>query len=285
MRTQTLPLWVDEPCITPGPDLTDYDIILVNSSAGKDSQATLDVAVEAARSAGVLNRLVVVHADLGESEWPGARELAAEHAGHYGLRFEVVARRTANGTVDTILDRVAQRGMWPDARRRWCTSDSKRGPVRTLMTRLVAELRDSEAVVGRPVRLLNVLGMRAQESCDRRNAVPFRHDRPASNGRRHVDEWRPIHSWTVEQVWARIAQAGTRPHPAYAAGMSRLSCRFCVLASRADLVCSARLNPEFADRHAAVERQTGHRFRNDLSMAEIVAEARRQPAAEPVGRA
>ncbi|MDO2394762.1 hypothetical protein QRB38_13175, partial [Mycobacterium avium subsp. hominissuis] len=29
---------------------------------------------------------------------------------------------------------------------------------------------------------------------------------------------------------------------ARAAGMSRLSCRFCVLASRADLVCSARLN-------------------------------------------
>jgi hypothetical protein len=36
--------------------------------------------------------------------------------------------------------------------------------------------------------------------------------------------------------------------------MSRLSCRFCVLSSRADLVCSARLNPDLADRYAEVER-------------------------------
>lgn len=48
----------------PVPSLTDYDVILVNSSAGKDSQASLDVVVEQARAAGVLDRVVVVHADL-----------------------------------------------------------------------------------------------------------------------------------------------------------------------------------------------------------------------------
>ena len=50
------------------PDLCCYDIILVNSSAGKDSQASLDVVVAAARQAEVLDRVVVVHADLGEAE-------------------------------------------------------------------------------------------------------------------------------------------------------------------------------------------------------------------------
>jgi len=69
-----------------------------------------------------------------------------------------------------------------------------------------------------------------------------------------VDDWYPIHDWTLAQVWERIATAGTRSHEAYAAGMSRLSCRFCVLSSRADLVCSARLNPDLADRYAEVER-------------------------------
>jgi len=46
--------------VTPAatPRLTDCDIILVNSSAGKDSQATLDVVAGAAREAGVLDRLV-----------------------------------------------------------------------------------------------------------------------------------------------------------------------------------------------------------------------------------
>jgi hypothetical protein len=40
------------------------------------------------------------------------------------------------------------------------------------------------------------------------------------------------------------------------------------------LVCSARLNPALADRYAAVEREIGHRFRADLAMADIIAEAR-----------
>ena len=62
------------------PRLTDYDVILVNSSAGKDSQATLDVVAGAARDAVVLDRIVVVHADLGDAEWDGVPELAAEHA-------------------------------------------------------------------------------------------------------------------------------------------------------------------------------------------------------------
>ena len=64
------------------PRLTDYDIILVNSSAGKDSQATLDVVAGAAREAGVLDRLVVAHTDLGDAEWDGVPQLAAEHAAH-----------------------------------------------------------------------------------------------------------------------------------------------------------------------------------------------------------
>ena len=43
--------------------------------------------------------------------------------------------------------------------------------------------------------------------------------------------------------------------------------------SGADLVCSARLNPDLADRYAEVERRIGHRFRTDLTMADVIAEA------------
>ena len=110
------------------------------------------------------------------------------------------------------------------------------------------------------VHLLNVMGFRAEENPARRRRVPYAANPAASNGRRRVDDWYPIHDWTLAQVWERIA-AGTRSHAAYAAGMSRLSCRFCVLSSRADLVCSARLNPDLADRYAEVERRIGHRFR------------------------
>jgi 3'-phosphoadenosine 5'-phosphosulfate sulfotransferase (PAPS reductase)/FAD synthetase len=127
------------------------------------------------------------------------------------------------------------------------------------MTRLVAELRASGHDNHRPVHLLNVMGFRAEESPARRRRVPYAANPAASNGRRRVDDWYPIHDWTLAQVWERIATAGTRLHEKYAAGMSRLSCRFCVLSLRADLVCSARLNPDLADHCAEVERSIGQR--------------------------
>jgi hypothetical protein len=52
------------------------------------------------------------------------------------------------------------------------TSDFKRGPIRTVLTRLVSELRDG-GLVERPVRVLSVMGMRAEESPARRRLAPF----------------------------------------------------------------------------------------------------------------
>ena len=40
--------------------------------------------------------------------------------------------------------------------------------------------------------------------------------------------------------------------------MSRLSCVFCILASRGDLVTAARLQPRLYDRYVALERRIGH---------------------------
>ncbi len=62
-----------------------------------------------------------------------------------------------------LLEHIERRGMWPDARNRYCTSDLKRGPIRTVITQLVTEQRHA-GVTGRQVRVLNVLGMRAQEA-------------------------------------------------------------------------------------------------------------------------
>lgn len=75
------------------PDLTTYDILLVNSSGGKDSQALLDCVHGRALAEGVSDRITVVHADLGGVEWPGTRQFAEAQASRYGVRFEVVAAR------------------------------------------------------------------------------------------------------------------------------------------------------------------------------------------------
>lgn len=263
---------------TTGPDLASYDVILVNISGGKDSQAVLDVTVQAAEAAGVRDRIVTVFCDLGEDdEWPGTLDLAAEHAAHYGLRHEVVFREVegpdGQRVQQTLSEHIEARGMWPDAARRYCTSDLKRAPVHKLLTRLAAEQR-AAGITGRQVRILNVMGLRAQESRKRAAMEPFRHDDRASNQTvRHVDEWLPIHGWHIVEVWARIAEAGTRPHPVYAAGMPRLSCRFCVLASRSALIRAAQLDPAGAQKRAELEARMGHSFRQDLSMGDIITAA------------
>jgi 3'-phosphoadenosine 5'-phosphosulfate sulfotransferase (PAPS reductase)/FAD synthetase len=218
----------------------------------------------------MVDELVVVHADLGRMEWPGTPELAEEHARHYGLRFEVVR----NEGWDDLLARVRGRRRWPGPTTRYCTSEFKTGQVRRVMTRLVDEL-----ALDRPARILNVLGLRAEESPARARKLAFDPEPAASTKTtRHVDRWLPVHEFTVSQVWSRVAAAGTKVHPAYALGMPRLSCRFCVLASRSALVLSAQLNPDLADEYVEVEAEIGHRFRPDLTMADVVAEARLSPA-------
>ena len=245
------------------PDLHTYDLIMVNSSAGKDSQAMLDVIVTLAAQAGVVDRVVVFHADLGKVEWAGTADLAAEHAEHYGVRFEKIARPQGN-----LLQHIERRGMFPDNANRYCTSDHKRGQGHKMLTKLVRELG-----YDRPVRILNCFGFRRQESASRKRKIPFRVDERASNGKRQVFEWLPILEWQVEDVWQRIRQAGTRHHWAYDEGMPRLSCIFCVLASKPALVRAAQLRPDLAAEYLGVEQRIDHRFRNDLSMAEIIAEA------------
>jgi 3'-phosphoadenosine 5'-phosphosulfate sulfotransferase (PAPS reductase)/FAD synthetase len=251
------------------PDLASYDWILVNSSAGKDSQAMLDVIVELARDDNVVNRVVVVHCDLGRVEWPGTRELAERQAAHYGVRFEVVRRPQGDllAQVEQRHASLVRRGKiappWPSPTRRWCTSDQKRAQVRTLMTRLARESCKP------PCKILNCMGMRADESAARAKLAAFEHDDNASNGRRHVDTWLPLHAWTTEQVWARIRASGVRYHPAYDLGMGRLSCVLCIYAPERQLMLAAEHNRALLDEYVEVEQRVGFAFRKGTSLTQI----------------
>jgi 3'-phosphoadenosine 5'-phosphosulfate sulfotransferase (PAPS reductase)/FAD synthetase len=259
------------------PDLGSYDIILVNTSGGKDSQAMLDEVYRLAADAGVTDRLIAVHADLGRVEWEGTKALAAKQVEQYSVRFEVVARD--GDLLDQIIDRrisLDAKGKFdapafPSSNARFCTSDQKTSQVVKLMTQLV---RDS-GIKGRPVRILNCLGIRSQESPARAKKVAFGPD-CASNGKRTVDRWLPIFNWTETQVWDRIKASGVPHHPAYDLGMSRLSCVFCVFASKRDLAIAAKHNPELAKEYQAVEIQVRSTFRVDLSMTDIIASATKE---------
>ncbi|GIL25477.1 tRNA lysidine(34) synthetase [Actinocatenispora comari] len=133
-------------------DLTAYDVILINSSGGKDSQTLLHHIATQAHQQAVADRVTVLHCALWHVEWPDTAELAQSQAEYYGLRYE--QRRRDQGP---LLDQVRRRGKWPSAAARYCTSDQKRGPARKLITQLVTEL----GPLGRPAQVLNCLGLRA----------------------------------------------------------------------------------------------------------------------------
>ena len=192
-------------------------------------------------------QLVAVHAPLGEVEWPDTIEhLEATLPKGVPLIFAPVA------SGKTLLERVEERGLWPSNSARWCTSDFKSGPIQRELRRY---LKAHPRFGG---RLVNAMGMRAQESPARARKVPWRRNDRMSVAGREVFDWLPVFGLSTEDVFRVIRGAGQAPHWAYAAGMSRLSCSFCILASRADLRRAAELRPELYRSYAALERRIGH---------------------------
>lgn len=255
-------------------ELIAADLILINSSGGKDSQTALEEVVRTARRLHIpQHKLVVVHADLGVVEWPGTRELAEEQAKHYGLRFEVVRYKNAKGESQDLLEHILLRGMWPDSQNRYCTSNFKRGPVQTIMTRYAqaAGWRYRLKPRQKKYRVVSCLGMRAEESCARNLLPNWTLNTSASNGLRDVFNWLPIFTLTRDEVCARIRAGGVRHHRAYDLGMPRLSCCFCVFSPKAALVLAGRHNRELLVRYVEAERTMNHTFRHGFKLADILA--------------
>lgn len=235
-----------------------YDLILVNTSGGKDSSVAAFKVTKLAEEQGVKDRVLLAHASFSE-EWPGTTEIVARQADHLGLPHVVVSRG------EDLLDYVERRGFWPSAKARYCTSEFKRAPIDKVIT---ARARGGPE----PSRVLSVMGIRAEESPVRAKRKPFRRDDRRTNGRRLVDEWLPVFRMTLPEVWAFIKENGTPVHPAYELGMPRLSCVFCIFAPRAALVLAGKHNPELLRRYAEVEKKIGHSFRQDLRIADVLSE-------------
>ena len=218
-------------------------LVAISTSGGKDSQA-MTVLLERIVPR---DQLVAVHAPLEDVEWPGTIEhlRATLPAG-----VPLILAPVSSGK--TLLDRVEERGMWPDSGRRWCTSDFKRTPIERELRRF---LKANPRYGG---RIVSAMGMRAQESPARSRKTPWKFsDRNSRAGRTWFD-WLPVFDLSEREVFDVIREAGQAPHPAYAMGMSRLSCVFCILASRRDLSTAARLQPRLYDRYVALERRIGH---------------------------
>jgi len=228
-------------------------LFVINHSAGKDSQAMTIVL----RKLVPERQLLVIHADLGEIEWDGNLEHIRSTT--QGLPF-LIARNENK----TLLEMVEKRGMWPSASTRQCTSDLKRDPIEREIRRYLKDHPHFDGLV------VNCMGIRAAESPARSKQIPFRKNARNSVAGREWYDWLPIFELSTAQVFEMIAQAGQQPHPVYAAGMSRLSCVFCIMASKSDLRTAATLKPELYKRYVELEKKIGHTFSMDRKPLEEV---------------
>ena len=189
--------------------------------------------------------------------------------------------------------------FWPSSGERYCTSDTKRGPINT-------ELRNFEVIISaegvrggesrerakKPVVELREAITARSKFTDRNLASmapidALMHRQPRQ---RVAFDWRPIFNWTIDQVWAgcgtsaadldrrrvlyklgehKQALSGWPAHPAYVYGMSRLSCAFCILASKSDLTVSAAHNPELLDIYIELEERGNSTFKNGWSLKNL----------------
>lgn len=232
--------------------------VAIGVSGGKDSQAAALAIFEHLGRVGHSGPRVLVHSDLGLVEWNDSLPACERLAEHLGTELLVV-RRKAGGLMERwerrwelsraryeTLSTVTLVPCWSTPEMRFCTSELKTHVI-------VAELH--RRFKGQTV--INVTGIRRQESRKRASAtVATRH----KDGR--IWDWRPILDWTVDEVFAEIDRHGLHPHPAYREfGMSRVSCRFCIMSSLPDMIAAAA-QPEA---HGLFRRMVGLEIRSTFA--------------------
>lgn len=231
-------------------------LFVCNHSGGKDSQAMLLFL----RKVVPAHQLLVVHATLGDVEWPGTIDHIRDDIDDLPLviaqaRKKDGSDRTFLNMVDDKSDRIGDVSPWPSPNQRQCTSDLKRGPiVREVLAYLKQRPEFGKMVV-------NCEGIRAGESAKRaKKSALTKSARNSKAGRVWLD-WLPIFKLHTLEVLGIIADGGKTLHWCYQSGMSRMSCCLCIMSSEQDLHLGATLRPDLLVAYAVREITSGFTFR------------------------
>ncbi len=168
----------------------------------------------------------------------------------------------------TYLEMVEQRGMFPSAQFRQCTSDLKRGPIEKFIRGL------QHTVV------VNCIGIRAEESNARARLLPLTVNQSLSTRKRTVYNWFPIYDLTLSDVLAWHWVNAIPLHPVYVPEyhkdrstggyLKRLSCRVCIFSTDADLQAIHLHDRSAFDLVADLERKLNFTMRPGASLVQIV---------------
>ena len=243
-------------------NLHNYDIVIINSSGGKDSICAIWQICQMAHSQNYdKSKIHVSHQDLGEAEWKGTTELVKKQADIFGLKLHVSKRRNKDGYEESLLEYVERRGKWPSSQQRWCTSDFKRVPGCRVVVALTKGLGKC--------KVLHVFGFRKEESPARAKKQVLKINKKLTTKKRTVYDYLPIHKWSKTKVWRVIRDNGI-PYPkSYILGIPRYSCVFCIFSPFDALVLAGMENLELLDKYVYIEDKTGHSFRPDFTIRSV----------------
>lgn len=211
------------------------EVIFVNHSGGKDSQAMLAKLV----SEGYKDKLVIVHADLGEMEWEPMKDWIEKNS--FGVPVYVV--KSSLGFFD--LCRKYKR--LPSGQARFCTSELKTRPCEAFMKEYCEERGYTKAI--------SALGIRAEESPGRAKKGFF------EAKKKTLTVWNPILDYKLPQVKETIKTAGQNMHWVYGKGYSRLSCVMCVFGRVGEHKKMAKDRPEIFRKMSMLEKELGKTIR------------------------
>jgi len=222
--------------------------VIFGVSGGKDSVAGAIAMFEYLDTIGHAGPRALIHADLGDLdpaldvEWSDSIRVCERLATF--LRTELlVARRAAGGMMKRWQGRWANNVRryanlecvkvilpWSTPSMRFCTSELKSAPIAAALVK-----RFPGQVV------VSAAGIRRSESTQRASAKTAQVNNRLthkSTGTTGLD-WNPIAEWSDRDVFAYCAARGFVLHEGYTRyGMSRISCRYCIMAQRSDLIAS-----------------------------------------------
>lgn len=175
-----------------------------------------------------------VRADFSAKMIAKARALPARWS-KLGLPDDVIEAAVAllaNPTGNPFIDLCLLKGRFPSSGARFCTEELKVFP---------AQEHVYEPLLSVGETVVSWQGVRGQESAPRA-LLPVLQRLEAARGRLYA--YRPLHAWTVEQVFALHDRHGLRPNRLYAMGASRVGCFPCIMCRKAELAFIARGFPE-----------------------------------------
>ena len=241
-------------------------MILVSVSGGKDSTASLLLALEQTESpveamfcdTGNEHPLTYEYVDYLEQKtgvkiarlkadftawWWRKRDYVRDKWPDKGVPQDIIesALRVLNQgpTGNPFLDLCVIKGRFPSRMAQFCTQYLKREP---------AEAHTMKMLSGRKW-LESWQGVRADESANRaklpQREVEFGQWEPEKEG---FLIYRPILYWNVEQVFAQHRKHGVDPNPLYSQGMSRVGCMPCINARKSEVAEIHKRFPEHIER-------------------------------------